>query len=305
MVSLRSHLNPDGDITLGTIPDQTTDALADASLDSYDHMARCSKWLTFQRADDDAASQQEACLVPVDGGGWLVLFLDKNERIAIRVLGDDGIEQDATGRWRAMLAQLQTRMSRATLDALPDESTRASISSLDDVDADTAELFRMRLAMRENSARFTQQSFGDRDVYLTTRWLTDWADNMAGLEAYLGDVEARYGEAASSRYQKSYETGEALLREAASAYENDQKDEYRQAMGKVYRASCQSCHQTPAEQGGEETIYLNLREAIHQEGARRDLFIVGVDTLSVPGQERRSQQVADAARLAILIWNDQ
>jgi hypothetical protein len=161
-------------------------------------------------------------------------------------------------------------------------------------------LYRQRLIMRDNSYRYSimRSRMAEPD---RIAWLRDWKAGFSSLSEISRDVGRVLETGVEQTYRRAAKTGESILDEVIASLENEDDRAARQGFKKLYKSSCQGCHEIEHHGLGEKTLYKNAMESLPELSVRDDFARVGTDVFALPGREDSCQAVATGLKACLLV----
>jgi hypothetical protein len=246
---------------------------------------------------------------PLDGALLGVAVDSQGDVVASGLWGRPELEEDTLQSWRFLLSQFTRQPSMNTTIAVANAAPASEGEALarriraGELDATRDALYRMRLLMRDNSYRFTVRHrlpAGSEPV-----WLFGLKGNFDALSLLAPQLESVLGESTTHQFRQAARKGSELLAEAVTALEAGDQPAVRGAARRLYRESCETCHQLENSSLGEAPIYFALMNRLESLGVRGDVAKVGVDVYPIPdAPPAASQEVATALRTALLVLDD-
>ncbi len=262
--------------------------------------------------EDEGAIPLKIWLMPLGnvGDGYLALAIDDDGRVRrSRIWGSPEIDADPEAAWENYWRQFEYENARSVIPPMSalntgevDSVWAVLASDTSTAAATTRLLYEHRLLMYENSFILRRtMSMARGSTVPPVDWLEENRNMYHRLEEIGMTLRPIIGDSASIKYVNvTREAGEILDRglEHARASEGD---ELRERILTFRRRSCGGCHGIENHAAGEGKLKDAVFGRLDEFGVRRDLYSVGRDVWGVPGEDGRSQSIADAVKAILVV----
>ena len=245
-----------------------------------------------------------------DVRGMLALVTDPDGVvIRSRIWDNQDFDSDLEGAWETFWSQFEYDGSRGVI-AVNHALWSADVDTLrSNLNADTTAtgaitrlMYEHRLIMYDNNyllRRSMALSGGDRVPPL------DWIDANRDMYRRVGEIgiELRpiIGDSASIKYVAVAEESSEILMLVAEDAAASRGDAVVERIQAFRRRSCGACHGIKNHSAGTGKLKDALFGRMDEFGVRLDLFRVGLDVWSPPGEADRSQRMSDAVKAVLVV----
>ena len=260
---------------------------------------------------DDELTELTLWVLPLgpelDDGKAVAALDDTGAMLRSRIWGSDDLDSDPEASWENFWRQIEYRGSRSTIpsgiatsDAAVDEyisqlrsDTSATITNL---------LYEHRLAMYASNYIIRRTFATSRGEHVPP---LEWLRSNQTMYSRLGEIAEGLtpliGDSAVVSYKAVLGDGQAILDRVVSEAAIGNGDAVRNQVGTFRRQTCGNCHGIENHRAGEGELKQVLFTQLQDLGVRNDLYRTGLDIWAVPGEETRSQQIANVFKAIMVI----
>lgn len=217
---------------------------------------------------------------------------------------------DPETAWENFWRQFEYLHVRTVLDGTETPPDATLEHWWEELQADTTEEGRLRLALYQHPSRMRNMSFlirrtmavaGRGDVP-EAEWYHQYSNDFRALEANAALFEPLIGSIASAQYKAIAREAREQVQTLAKHAQNGDAGKLRDAIQDFRMQSCGSCHAIEDHTTGPGDLQDAVFEQLRLFDVRQNHYRVGIDVWPVPGEEGASQQIANAIKAVLLLF---